>query len=160
VRKLAKAIAWVVLGIGLAAGGLIAAMIVLEYPGGMRSNYRAVDGDTRLTRVAAEAKPVIAAIERFANAHGHCPDPQDAQEVAEFVTLLPGDLDAKALNGSVFLGPHGLWSYSRRSDTGICWLWRKLGWDPSLTWTLEGERRFWTFDPGDGSEVRQVVLDP
>jgi hypothetical protein len=73
VRSLFKLLLGLVGIIFLVVGIAGTILAYLEYPGGMSPSYRATDHDRRLTPIAREAAPLIAAINRFYTAHGHCP---------------------------------------------------------------------------------------
>jgi hypothetical protein len=141
--------------------GLWILVFVLEYPGGMRSNYKPSDHDRRLTLVAREAAPIIETINRYYEAHGRCPGKGDLAELHE---TLPASLIATRV-GSVageieFRQSQSSpgWLYSAHKPT-VCGLWRKLGWDPSIRWERSEGGTRWIFDPGDGSDEIEVVLD-
>lgn len=109
-----------------------------EWPGGLRSDYPARDGDPRLTGIARTALPVIDAIERHRIGCGE----------------VPSSLAAVGLDESTG------WIYERTTSTSYR-LARKLGWDTALhyEWTPDGSA--WYFLPGDGNrpDVR-IDLDP
>jgi len=148
--------------LALAAVSLIVLMVVFEYPGGIPPCYRTADHDARLTPIAREARPIIQSLERYYQAHGHCPQPSDG-DLDEIRRNLPSGLiatlrdreiefrDASAIAG---------WSYyATDNDPTACQLWRKLGWDPALVWRRHGAETKWIFVPGDGSDEKAIDLD-
>ena len=144
----------------LTAGIAVAFMGYFEYPGGMRSDYRARDHDPRLTRLAREADPLIAAVGRFYAAHRRCPR-IDTTDLAELRGT--GGFEA-AIQGRYIIfsapDPAGQWLYSvSGADAASCRLWRKLGWDPALIWLRDGGKTRWIFAPGDGSAEIPIELD-
>jgi len=146
----------------LAAVSLIVLMAVFEYPGGMRASYRAADRDTGLTPIAREAAPIIQSINRYYNAHGRCPGPNDT-DLAEVRAGLPSNLIATLRDGQTEFREAKTvtsWWYSAAdNDPAACELWRKLGWDLALIWRRRGGETKWIFDPGDGSEEKTIDLD-
>lgn len=119
-----------------------------EGPGGMSPSYAAKDFDPRLTKKAATATPIIAVVQRYKSAHGSFP------------------ADLKAFRDDLPMGTvvgHDLaddWRYSR-SEGGLSFqLETKLGWDPSLIYEATSTNSTWTFNPGDGSEMKRVKLQP
>lgn len=148
--------------LALVAASLIVLMAVFEYPGGIPSSYKAVDHDTRLTPIAREARPIIQSLDRYYQAHGHCPRQSD-RDLDEIRSGLPPGLVA-TLRGSQteFREADATtgWSYySADNDPTACQLWRKLGWDPALIWRRHGPDTKWIFDPGDGSDQKAIDLD-
>ncbi len=140
----------------LMAALAVALMSYLEYPGGMPSSYRATDYDRRLTGIAREAAPIIAAIGRFYAAHHACP-----RAIADFGAVTGFEAVTRG-NSIDFQKPHAIvgWSYAvSRQSASACSLWRKLGWDPALTWIRDGDKTRWIFVPGDGSEEIPIKLD-
>lgn len=146
----------------LAVGSLIGFLIGCEYPGGMPSSYRAADHDRRLTSIAREALPIIELIDRYYEAHGHCPRVSEADTAElrnsltrEFVVTFHGnDIKFRTANGTVD------WSYySSDGSPTSCQLSRKLGWDPDLVWRRHENRTQWLFAPGDGSPDAAIDLD-
>jgi hypothetical protein len=143
--------------------GLWILVFVLEYPGGMPSSYKPSDHDRRLTLVAREAAPIIETIDRYYQAHGRCPGGGDLAELRE---TLPPSVIATHVDSVASViqfrrpqsSPGWLWLYSAHKPT-VCGLWRKLGWDPSIRWVRSEGGTRWIFDPGDGSEEKEVVLD-
>lgn len=109
----------------------------LEWPGGIRSDYQARDGDPRLTEIARTASSVVAAIERHRDRSGSLPDALD-------------ELGLDESSG---------WSYVRTA-TDSYQLARKLGWDTALVYERHAERSTWMFAPGDGRPDLMIVLDP
>jgi hypothetical protein len=126
------------------------------------ASYKAADYDTRLTPSAHEARPIIQSLDRYYQAHGQCPRPSDG-DFDEIRSSLPAGLiatlrdrqiefrDTKAISG---------WSYDLAdNDPTACQLWRKLGWDPALTWRRHGAETKWIFARGDGSDEKAIDLD-
>jgi hypothetical protein len=146
----------------VAVGAMIALVYYFEYPGGMPSSYRAADGDTRLTRIAREAAPIIASIDRFYGVRGECPRVSDG-DLAELRKTLPKNLATSFHAGEIEFRASGAivgWMYySSDKDPSACQLSRKLGWDPDLVWLRHGEQTKWVFVPGDGSDEREIHLD-
>lgn len=136
----------------MAAGGLYYLFEIMEWPGGMHSSYRAKDYDARLTKVAATALPMIEAIEKYRHDHGGAFPKTDA-DFAEYVSPSP----------SVTLKPiisvNG-WIYNFFDSEPGYNLWHKLGWDPALIYQFDGSKGSWTFDPGDGSPEKKIILKP
>jgi hypothetical protein len=126
--------------------------VVGEFPGGMSPSYQAVDFDPRLTREASTAIPVIAALNLYRSKHSAFP--AAAYQLAAY---LPS---ASATSSSLKHGFVCGWSY-RKTDNGMgYWLWRKLGWDPALTYEYHGSQGRWVFEPGDGSTSKPIILKP
>ena len=73
VRKVAIAALALAALLTVAAAAVIVAIVVFDYPGGMRPSYRATDHDARLTPIAWSAAPIIAVIDRYYAANGRCP---------------------------------------------------------------------------------------
>ena len=73
VRKVAIAALALAALLTVAAAAVIVAIVVFDYPGGMRPSYRATDHDARLTPIAWSAAPIIAVIDRYYAANGKCP---------------------------------------------------------------------------------------
>lgn len=148
----------------LIAGILFALMPSLRYPGGMTASYRAGDHDPRLSEIAREAVPMIAAVEAFYARHGACPRPGRPAELAEFCADLAGGIVAERRHRFVELHPPGKplgWLYDAAEPAGgSCTLWRKLGWDPALVWRRNRDGARWIFAPGDGSDEREIAVDP
>ena len=59
----------------------------------MPPSYRASDHDMRLTPIAREARPIIQSLDRYYQAHGHCPRPSDG-DLDEIRSSLPSGLVA------------------------------------------------------------------
>jgi hypothetical protein len=163
VRFVLKLVGAIVGGIVVLAVGLVGLLLYFEWLGGMPSSYRAVDHDRRLTGVAREAVPLIAAIDAFYKNHGACPQPDRAAELAEFRAGLTDGYTAESHGRFVVLQqPHVIpgWIYdTSEAHAGACSLWRKLGWDPALIWRRDGDQTGWVFDPGDGNDERPLRLD-
>jgi hypothetical protein len=130
-----------------AAGIFIATSILLSLPGGMRPDYRAVDGDWELTREARPALQIIAAIDTYHAQTGVFP-----ADIGKLSPLLP--------NGQVNLAGNNIdgWIYFKE-PTGFT-LGKRLGWDPGLRYERIGGRASWVFDPGDGSPAKTIALNP
>jgi hypothetical protein len=142
------------------AGIAGAVLAYLEYPGGMSPSYRAADHDRRLTAVAHEAAPLIASINRFYAAHGHCPLISTGN-LAEFRGGTGFDAVIRG-NNIDFHKPDAMvgWSYSTSEPAAAdCSLWRNLGWDPALIWSRGREQAHWVFVPGDGRDEIEIKLD-
>lgn len=121
-----------------------------EWPGGMRPSYAAEDYDPRLTEVAATAKPVIAALQRYHDDHAAFPE-----HVADLVSYLASPSETLMTpRYEEILG----WSYTRLK-TGYV-LSRGLGWDPLLKYFQDESGARWVFDPGDGSPQKTILLKP
>jgi hypothetical protein len=124
---------------------------------GLAPSYQARDHDPYLTAVAAEAKPIIGALDAFRARNGACPPAG-----SDLQNLLPPEVTVSPA-GDTFLvrGELLRWSYAVSPEgPGGCSLRRKLGWDPSLSWRRAATGDAWVFDPGDGSAGRTIVLDP
>jgi hypothetical protein len=117
-------------------------------------NYPAADGDLRLTREAARALPLIKAIDRYRGEHSSLP-----ANMADLDPYLPApSKPPKAPLPSVqAVKPD--WHYTRIGDARYD-LAVGLGWDPSLHYRFEGSKGYWYFDPGDGSDVKIIKLNP
>lgn len=116
--------------------------------GGVSPSYDAKDFDPHLTKKAATATPIIAVVQRYKNTHGSFP-----ANLKAFRDDLPT---------GIVVG-HDLaddWRYSQSEGGRSFQLVTKLGWDPSLIYEATAATSTWTFDPGDGSEVKQVKLQP
>jgi hypothetical protein len=115
----------------------------------MRPSYAAADYDARLTREAATATPVIAALNRYHAEHSVFP-----AHASDFVSYLPNS--PTPLGSDEILG----WRYEQ-SERGTGYvLYRKLGWDPTLQYRCKGVAGTWVFDPGDGSAEKTIILKP
>lgn len=121
-----------------------------EWPGGMRSNYRAVDFERRLTGVAKSALPLADAIQRYYVSHGHLPE--DLAPIRDILT-------AQGWQASD-LHQFEDWRYVVSPGTASFSLTRKLGWDPSLRYTWKGGEGSWHFNPGNGTPERLIELKP
>jgi len=129
-------------------------LVVLEWPGGMRSTYGARDQDARLTREAATALPVIAALERYHTQHASFPE--DLSVLRDVAPADPGEKSFWPDSAGSALG----WRYYRQGDGAGYVLSRKLGWDPMLEYHSDGDPGLWVFDPGDGSDEKPILLKP
>jgi hypothetical protein len=108
-------------GVGLLlAVGLVAYLLVFsDWPGGMRPTYAAADYDARLTREAATAMPLIAALNRYRDEHAGFPA-HAADLISYLVSASPGPLTASIDD---ILG----WRYAQ-GEKGVSYiLSRKLG---------------------------------
>ena len=157
-RPIITFIASLIGAIILVAAVAVALAVYFEFPGGMTPSYRASDHDRRLTPIAREAAPLIAAIRRFYTAHGRCPQINDddlveLRGVGGYQAEIRGRYIAFSQTGPSF------WLYSLGGTPTACQLWRKLGWDPALIWYRDGEKSGWMFAPGDGSKDIPLVLD-
>ena len=99
----------------------------------MPPTYAAQDHDTRLSRVAATARPLIDALTRYQLQHGEFPS-----NIGELGVAAPD------------------WIYARQ-PSGYT-LWKKLGWDPLLAYRFDQGRGRWVFEPGDGGPEREITL--
>jgi hypothetical protein len=114
--------------------------------------YRVVDYNPGLTRQAATAKPVIAALNHYHRQHGRFP-----AAVSQLAPYLPSELATPAalkrpsING---------WHYSKYENGKICELVRWLGRDPMLCYEFKGSEGHWTYDNGDGSPRVPIRLNP
>jgi hypothetical protein len=131
---------FVILLFGVGALGLGAPGFLSEWPGGVRPSYDARDDDPRLTVIAAEALPIIDALERYHEAHQAYPGADDA------AALLPPEIAG--------------WSYLRGDDASSYSLSRKLGWDTALAFRRDAKGSQWVFQPGDGSDDVPIILHP
>jgi hypothetical protein len=141
-------------GVGLLlAVGLAAYLLVFsDWPGGMRPTYAAADYDARLTREAANAMPLIAALNRYHDEHAGFPA-HAADFISYLVSVSPRPLTASTDD---MLG----WRYAQ-GEKGVSYiLSRKLGWDASLRYHYDASGTRWVFDPGDGSPERTIILKP
>jgi hypothetical protein len=109
------------------------------------------DRDPRLTALARSAEPIIAAIERFRAANRHFPS------IAEAAALDIERVKGRNLGNFAALGD---WLYYPEIDGSGYRLSRKLGWDARLLYQREGTAKRWAYDPGDGSEQKEIVLEP
>jgi len=162
-RLAIKFICAVIGGSALLIGGAVGLMAFLEYPGGMRSSYRAADHDRRLTGIAREAIPIITALDGFYLRHGACPQPTAAEEIAEWQSGLPASLTAQRHGRFIVItgptvGPGWIYDISE-PDPSECSLSRKLGWDPALVWLKRSDGAHWVFVPGDGSADKPIRID-
>jgi hypothetical protein len=148
---------------GLGATAALVFAVYLGSIGGLSGSYRARDGDILLTQIARTASPVIIALARFRAAHQRYPDPARDQDLAELSASLPPGLKAtrvgRWLAFDVGAGP--VWQYYPDTRTGASYtLSIKLGWDPRLVYFAGSGAGRWVFDPGDGSEQKDIVLQP
>jgi hypothetical protein len=122
----------------------------VEWPGGMRPDYAAADYDPRLTQEAATAKPLIVALKRYHDDHSAFP--AHAADLLSYLSSPPAQLSAP----DYILD----WDYYRLPKRGGYVLSRKLGWDPRLKYSCSGSESHWSFDPGDGSPEKTLLLKP
>jgi hypothetical protein len=132
-----------------AAAALIYFMWFSDWPGGMRPIYHAIDHDRRLTQAAKSALPVRDAVKRYFGAHAAYP-----VNIAAFQNDLPG-ISQLTPEGGV-----DGWTYSPATDGKGFSLRRRLGWDPALEYRWDGSIETWVFDPGDGSPMKMILLQP
>lgn len=121
----------VVLSIGLGSVYLGPLMSI----GGLSNSYRPHDNDAILMAIAANAAPIIAALERYRQTLGAFPDPSRPSDVATLATYLPHDtkITDRGDQLALSLGRLEGWSYSRVEGNCPAYsLSFKLGWDPRL----------------------------
>lgn len=116
-----------------------------EWSTGIPSSYLAEDYDPRLTVQASSAVPLIDAIKRYQADQSKLPSKGD--DLKPFVAT-----DPHAQNMSEE------WHYIRNSDGYR--LYRKVGWDASLSFVQTKISSHWVFDPGDGRPDKQIILTP
>ena len=135
----------------LALFGCAAIAAHAETPGGRRPGDYPNDRDPRLTALARSAQPIIVAIERFRAANQHFPSTAEA-----------AGLEIERIKGQVAgtFAALGDWLYYPERDGSGYTLSRKLGWDPRLIYQREGTGQRWIYDPGDGSEQKEIILEP
>jgi hypothetical protein len=134
-----------------------------EYPGGLPSGYPATDYDARLTGIAREATPIIAAVDGAYARRRHCPRPTVPTELAGLRAGFTDRLVATPHGQFVEIRSPGMvtgWLYYVFDDPRSCTLSRKLGWDPDLVWSRSPDGAQWSFVPGDGSDAKPIRLDP
>ena len=114
----------------------------------MRPSFDAKDFDPRLSKKAASATPIIATIQHYRINHGFFPP-----NLKAFRDDLPKSciVDYDMVDD---------WRYDRSHDELSFKLVAKLGWDPSLIYEATDTTHAWTFDPGDGSEMKPVKFQP
>ncbi len=144
--------------VSLAAGVLLALLsffggimqFIFGGVGGVPPGYPAADHDKFLTEKAATAKPLLAALREF---HARWETyPASIEEVRRLVPTLPNEVnDPTAVNG---------WSYSCLAGGVGFKLRYRLGWDPNLIYEWDGHTARWIFFPGDGTEEREIRLEP
>lgn len=117
--------------------------------GGMRSSYPAKDHDPFLTEIAQKAGPIVEAVK--AHLEQHSTYPRSLSVVEDW---LPDEGIQRTAEGGVYWFRE--WSYIPEPD-GFR-LYYSLGRDPSLNY--DSRHDTWTFDPGDGSPTKVIVLDP
>lgn len=152
----------VVVGIALVFGMSIRLMAADDYPGGMSLGYPVTYYDRRMTDIAREAIPIIAALNGFYGRHGQCPRPGIPGELTELRTGLRGFVATRQGQFVEISSPEMItgWVYYVFADPGSCTLSRKLGWDPDLMWSRSRAGAQWIFVPGDGSDEKPTRLDP
>lgn len=112
--------------------------------------YVAVDNDARLTEMARTAKPLIDAMRRYHEIHGNYPE--NITAVREF---LPSSNVAPQRDDMA-----DGWMYFPTTDPPGFTLSKSLGWDPTLNYQWNGTSEIWIYDPGDGSDEKQISLNP
>jgi hypothetical protein len=118
-------------------------------------------GTARPTVIAREPVPLITAIEKFIAAQGACPQANLRDLAVLNLDLESGFQSTIRCNHIYFRKTNAPvdWIYSASSETAVyCILWRKLGWDPSLTWSRHRDTAEWIFDPGDGTDGAIIKL--
>jgi hypothetical protein len=119
----------------------------------MRPDYAAADYDPRLTREAATATPLIAALKRYHDDHSTFPE-----HMTDFVSYLSSPPPPEQLQpASDYILD---WHYYRLGKSGGYVLSRTLGWDPKLQYYDDESGKRWVFDPGDGSPKKTILLKP
>jgi hypothetical protein len=114
--------------------------------------YRPVDYDPGLTREAATANPVIAALSRYRREHGLFPS-----AAAQLVRCLPaGSTIPWALQHGSING----WNYHKHDNGKSYEMVRGLGRDPELAYVFQGSTGQWVFRPCDGSPDKTIKLNP
>ena len=116
--------------------------------GGMGSDYPAKDHDPKLTEFARKAGPILDAVEEYSKKHSTYPD-----SLTDIADLLPAEGIERTNSGEIFRFRD--WTYIREPD-GFR-LYYVLGWDPRLLYDSRDDT--WTFEPGDGSPVKAIILD-
>ena len=116
-----------------------------NFPGGMRSINNVEDHDKRLVGYAQRAVPVIAQLKVHMDRNGRPPSSYD-----ELIAVLP---DSNITPDVLSVDS---WRYDF-DDSGFT-LRMKLGWDPSLTYILNGKVERWIYDPGDGTPATTLKL--
>ena len=134
------------------------ALLLSEWPGGIRPGYDARDDDPRLTAIAAEALPIIDALERYFAGHKAYPANDDAAGLSELAAELGPSITIQRSSRRVELG-NG-WSYSRGAEASSYDLSRKLGWDTALEYRRIAAAARWVFVRGDGSDDVAIELNP
>ncbi|QDT10505.1 hypothetical protein K239x_24620 [Planctomycetes bacterium K23_9] len=138
----------IVLGMGVLVSvylGFVVFNALASFPGGMRSINNVEDHDKRLVGHAQRAVPIIAQLKEHMDRNRRPPSSYD-----ELIAVLPDSNitpDALSVDG---------WRYDF-DDTGFT-LRMKLGWDPSLTYTLNRKVEHWIYDPGDGTPATTLQL--
>lgn len=135
----------------LALAAAVPSAALAEVPGRKAPADHPDDRDPRLTALARSAQPLIAAIERFRAANRHFPS------VAEAAALEIERVKGRDLGTFAALGE---WLYYPERDGSGYTLSRKLGLDPRLLYQREGTAHRWVYDPGEGSDGKEIVLEP
>lgn len=113
--------------------------------------YRNVaDYDKDLTRFARAAVPIADAAKRYFATTGHYP---------ENLALVREDLAGQNLIAIEDNTVNG-WSYQRFDDEAGFYMYFRLGWDPGFVYTWDGNKETWVFDPGDGNQKQEILIDP
>lgn len=120
----------------------------------VRFDYPAADYDPMLTREAARALPLIKAIDRYRGEHSSLP--ATMEDLAPYLPARPKPPKAPVPPGQAAKPD---WHYYRLGDARYD-LSVGLGWDPTLHYRFEGSKRYWYFDPGDGSDEKIIKLVP
>jgi hypothetical protein len=120
------------LGVVVLVGGVLL-LVRAGRVGGLPPTYDARDHDQMLSREAATAQPLIAALTRYHAEHGLFPPEASVLGVA--------------LSDWIYAAQPSGYTLSK-----------KLRWDPTLHYRFEGDRGRWVFDPGDGSPEREIAL--
>ena len=122
-----------------------------QTPGRVPPSVSAADRDPRLTALARSALPILAAIERYLAEHGRFPDRAAA------ASLMIDRMQTRDLGNFVAFGD---WLYYAMPNGGGFTLSRSLGRDPRLVYERKSDAKRWIYDPGDGSEEKEIVLEP
>lgn len=135
----------------------LAALIWIVPPGAAQAPGRAPSGmstgdrDPRLTALARSALPILAAIERYFAEYGRFPDREAA------AALKIERVQTRDLGNFIAFGD---WLYYAMPNGGGYTLSRSLGRDPRLVYERKRDTKRWVYDPGDGSDEKEIVLEP
>jgi hypothetical protein len=115
--------------------------------------YHVADYDPGLTREAARAKPVIAALNRYHHLHGRFP-----AVLSQLVPYLPSGLAlSPAIEHNVING----YLYRKYNNGNAYTLGVVFGRDePMLLFRYEGSKGHWVFDYQNGSPGKEIILKP